>query len=360
MNRLARYLLTEIAGATAFALAALLALFEFFDLVREVGRIGKGGGYTFLDALIYVLLGAPAHIYELLPLGVLIGGILSLAALSGNSELTVMRTAGVSLSRLVTWLVSIGIIFTALTFVIGEYVAPAASRMASRHKVKATNSVLIGDFQSGVWVKDGRQIINVASMLPDMTLQQIRVYEFSADMRLQRILDSERGQFTEQGWRLSQVSATRFPNGADARITVENYAQMDWQSALNPDMLAVLMIKPDEMSIMALSRYIEHLERNKQDAQRYILARWSKVFSPFSCVAMIVIALPFAMGSRRSGGVGLKIFGGIILGLGFWFLNRIMGFLGDLYNLPGWLVVAMPSLILFTGAFFAVWKKEKN
>ena len=360
MNRLARYIFTEVAAATAFALAALVALFAFFDLLREIGRIGKRG-YTFPDAVIYVGLSTPGHIYELLPLAVLIGGILALATLADHSELTVMRTASVSLRKLLLWLVSIGLIFTALTFFVGEYLAPVASKAASRHIAKAKSALLIGDFQSGVWIKDGRQVINVGAMLPDLSIQKIRVYEFKPDMRIERIIDSERGTYSVAGgWLLEGVTETQMQDNGVRRVLVEKKAEMPWLSKLNPDMLAVLMIKPDEMSIAALNRYIEHLESNKQDAQRYVLARWSKYFSPFTCVAMMVIALPFALGSRRSGGVGIKIFTGIVLGLGYWFLNRIMGFLGDLYNLPGWLVVAMPSLLLFTGAFVAVWKKEKS
>jgi len=140
MKRLFRYIGAEVALYASFTLLILISLFSFFDLLREIDDIGKGG-YRFIDVVIYVLFEIPSHAYELLPVAVLIGGIYALSTLASNSELTVMRVSGVSMMRLTGWLAVIGVLFALLTALLGEYVAPAASRAAQGPSAKPSPSV---------------------------------------------------------------------------------------------------------------------------------------------------------------------------------------------------------------------------
>lgn len=360
MNRMARYLSTEVILQTCYTLMILVGVFVFFELLNEVDRIGKGN-YQIVDMLVYVALTIPAHIYELLPVASLIGGILSLSALAGHSELTVMRVSGVSLTRLTGWMVITGLIFAVVTVLLGEFVAPLASRAGSRHRIEATQRVMMGDFQSGIWIKDGKQIANIAAMLPDLTLQNIRIYEFDASQRLEQITQAETGRFNQEKrhWDLSNNTRTRFP--ADQKsVQLSNHPELAWNTDVNPDMLAVLMVKPQEMSMRALATYIGHLRDNNQDSARYELALWTKIFFPVACISMMLIALPFALFQRRSGGVGKRIFIGILIGVGFNFLNRIMGHLGALYHLSAPLAACLPTLLLFCGASLVLWRQSKT
>ena len=359
-QRLARYLASEIALCAGFTLLMLVGLFAFFDLLREIDDIGKGG-YRFIDALIYLSFTLPGTAYELLPVSVLIGGIYALSTLAGNSELTVMRASGVSLLRLTGWLAATGAAFALLTVVVGEYVAPAASKAGSRYHIQSTKKVLLGDTRSGIWIKDGKQIANVAAMLPDMTLQGLRIYEFDDTQRLVRITDSAAARYNEDSghWQLHSNSLTEFP--ADKQQIVHSVPNLlPWKTTLNPDMLSVLMLKPQDMSMRALFAYTSHLRENSQQTARYDLALWSKIFYPVACISMMLIALPFALLQRRSGNVGTRIFAGILLGVGFNFLNRVMGHLGVLYELPAPLAAALPTLLLLAVASFVIWRQEKQ
>lgn len=359
IKRLARYLGTEILLHTAFTLLVLVGLFVFFDLLREIDDIGRGG-YRFIDALIYVLLESPGRIYELLPVSVLIGGIYALSMLAGNSELTVMRVSGVSMPRLALWLTGIGVLFAILAMLLGEYIAPAASHAGSRYRIQSTQQVLVGNTRSGIWVKDGSQIANVGAMLPDLTLQGLRIYEFDKQQKLERIIDAGKARFDDQNkqWQLNNSTLTEFRDAQHVSVTEQ--AERTWRSAINPDMLAVLMLKPDEMSMRALFSNISHLRENAQQSNRYELALWAKIFYPVACISMMLIALPFALLQRRSGNVGMRIFIGILLGVGFNFLNRVVGHLGVLYQLPPPLAAALPTLSLLCLAGFVLWRQEKQ
>ncbi|WP_028456717.1 LPS export ABC transporter permease LptG [Chitinilyticum litopenaei] len=359
MNRLFLYVGREVAATILGTLLVLLALFVFFDLIGELGNVGKGG-YNLLAALWYVLLEAPAHIYELLPVAVLIGAVFALSALAGSSEIVVMRAAGVSLAQIARWLALIGLVFAILTALVGEVLAPAASAEANRHRMQATKSVLGGSFRSGIWVKDGQQIVNVGAMLPDLTLRDVRVLQIGKNATLTSILDARTAEYQGEGkWLMKEVRMTTFLPDLGG-VQQASLPSVIGNSSISPDMLAVLMVKPNDMSVSALLRYVDHLDQNKQRTQRYDLALWSKIFYPLAAISMILIALPFALLQRRSRNVGVRIFLGILLGVGFNFLNRVVVHVGDLYNLPAALITFLPSALLFGLAGWMLWRVERN
>lgn len=359
MSILFRYLFRELTLYILFTLAGLLGLYTFFDLITELSSLGKGG-YGLKDALIFIVLQAPANAYELMPVAALIGGIFALAALSGQSELTVIRASGVSVRRLLAWLLVVGTAYGALTFVLGEYISPATKQMANQYRLSATKSMLVSEFRSGVWVKDGTQIVNIAEMLPDLTIFKIRVYEFTPDLGIRRILEGEQGRFLGDGrWQLDRARETRFlPH--DGGVTVKAMPQTSWQTQVSPEMLAVLLVEPGQMSARSLYSYIDHLSRNRQTTQRYELALWGKLFYPLACLSMLVIALPFAQTQRRSSNVGVRLFAGILVGLAFHFLNRIVVYLGELKSWPAPLVVSVPTVLFMIIALILLWRQERR
>ncbi len=358
MSLLSRYFFKELTVFVVFTLAGLLGLYTFFDLIAELAELGKGG-YRLLDAVLFVLMRAPGNAYELMPIAVLIGAIFALASLSGHSELTVMRAAGVSVRRLLAWLLLTGAVYATLTVALGEFVVPQAERWANQHRLSATKKMLVGEFRSGVWVKDDRQIVNIGEMLPDLTILGVRIYEFGDKLELSRIIESQTGRHENGRWRLDTVRETRFGKDLQA-INMVTPATLEWRTAITPEMLAVLLVSPDQMSARALYSYIDHLERNKQETGRYQLALWGKLFYPLACLSMMVIALPFAQGQRRSANVGTQLFIGILAGLAFHFLNRVVVFLGQLNQWPAPLVVSIPTLLFMALALVLLWRQERR
>lgn len=356
MTILFRYLAKEIFWATLLLLMALLALFALFDLIKEFDSFGKSN-YALGTVSLYVALRQPSHVAVIFPVAALMGTLFAVTRLSMQSELTVMRASGLSLTKLAVFATIIGLGFSAVTFLFGEFAAPAAEDAAKRMRLAATSGVVAQEFRSGFWVKDGFSFVNIQTVTLDTQLLNMRIYEFDRTYRLASISLAKSAGY-ESGsnrWVLREVEKTTF-EGARARM--ERLDVSTWNSAMTPDLLAVLRVKPDDMSLLNLNSYIDHLRDNKQNSTRYQLAFWAKVFQPLAVIIMMLSAIPFAIQSQRASGVGGRLLLGIMIGLGFYFLNQLASHLAVLNDWPPFLTVTIPSLIFFAIAVVLLAWKE--
>jgi lipopolysaccharide export system permease protein len=354
---LERYLARQIYGATAFVLLGFLGLFAFFDLIRELADLGKVD-YHLRQVFTFVLLSAPTHAYELFPVVVLIGTLYVLAHLASNSEYTVMRASGLSPRRAGLVLAKIGIAFVVLTFVIGEWVAPWAEEQAQKVKLRAMSSMIGQDLMSGLWFKDEGSFINVREARQTSQLLGVRIYDFDADYRLQKITLAQRADYAGRGvWQLQDVAYTNF---TEKGPRTERQPEAEWRSRVNPEMLDALIVRPERMSAWALHKYTEHLAGNRQKTERYEIALWKKLFYPLAALVMMALALPFAYMQARAGMVGVKVFLGIMLGIFFHMLNSLFSHIGLLQNWPPLSAAVMPSAAFLAAAILMMWWVERR
>jgi lipopolysaccharide export system permease protein len=352
-----RHLVREIYGDTLLVLAAFLALFGFFDLIHELESVGKGG-YELHHALGFVALTLPGRAYEILPIAVLIGSLYALTLLARHSEITVFRTSGLATGELLLTLVKIGSVFVLLTFLIGEFVAPQTERMARQLQLTAKSQLVGQEFRSGLWVKDGHSFINVREVLPDASLRGVRVYAFDETYRLRSISEAERGSYVPSGhWRLDNVAHTYF---AEGKATVVRQDVLEWRSALNPDILSVLLVVPERMSLVKLYQYIRHLSDNQQKTQRYEIALWKKLIYPLATLVMMVLALPFAYAHDRMAVVSVKVFIGVMLGIFFHMLNGMFSHLGVINSWMPLVSAVTPSVIFLLAGGALLWWVERR
>jgi lipopolysaccharide export system permease protein len=383
MKILEKYVLTEIFKSVLFVLVAFLALFAFFDLLAELSAVGRNG-YGFNDALVYVLLGLPGYAYELMPIAALIGTIYTLSQFASRSEFTIMRVSGMSTVKAGLMLVKIGVVFVLITLTFGEIVAPKASDMAEKWKLRAQGGTLTQEFRSGLWAKDvikaedgsgtvqGSRFVNVRDVQPDGTLLGVRIYEFDLDFRLKALLTATSGSYLgSHAWNLKDVVQTEFApdafrqpestsTGRTAGITMQKLDQYRLASEITPDILSVVFADPDRMSARDLSAYTRHLEENRQATNRYEIAFWKKVIYPFAVFVMLALALPFAYLHFRSGAVSLKIFVGIMIGVGFQLLNNLFSHLGLINTWPPLMTAALPSMLFLILAIGALSWMERH
>lgn len=354
MRTIRRLIYAEVLRAVGFVTLAFLALFFFFDLVDALGDVRDAAdrGYTIGYALLYVALQVPNHLYELLPITVLIGTIFVMARMAASSEFTILRTSGLGPLRALGTLLALGAMFVALTFVFGDYVAPAAQRSAQQLQARFMGDLTVG--RTGAWLKDrqeGRNYsVNVARLAADGTLNQVRIFEFAnSNGHLISTTKAASGHIVADGWQLSEVERRSFSAPVDqptqVQMAVTKEAQWLWPTELKLDTVAAALLSPDRMQTVDLFQYINHLQANGQNAQRYQIEFWRKVFYPLSCLVMMVLALPFAYLHFRAGNITGFVFVGVMIGISFFLLNNVFGHIGNLRNWEPWVASAAPGFI---------------
>lgn len=351
MKTIRKLIHREVIGAVAFVTFGFLALFFFFDLVDELRWVNHSAtpGYDISLAVLYVALSIPSHLYELLPITVLIGTIFVMARLAQSSEFTIMRTSGLGPGRALRALLSLGLGFVLVTFAVGDYLAPLSDKASQLVKARAQGRLSTG--ATGAWLKerqgDRSFAVNVRALDGDGNMQGVRIFEFDAQGLMAAQITAPSARFAAGAWMLQQARRSEFKaqQSPQAHVTQEPSPELRWNTTITADMVAAAVLKPDRMATIDLFQYISHLKGNSQSAQRYEIEFWRKVFYPLSCLVMVVLALPFAYLHFRSGSIAGYVFGGVMAGISFFLLNNLFGFAGNLQNWSPWLTAAAPGII---------------
>ena len=386
MKTIRRLIYGEVLTAIALVALGFLALFFFFDVVDELQYLGKNtllpaaanaatnaaaltmDTYQIKHALLYVGLLVPNHLYELLPISVLIGTIFVMARLAQSSEYTILRTSGLDPWRALSLLLGLGVFFVMISFAVGDYIAPASERAAQLLKARYKGNITVG--QTGAWLKekqaDNTYVANVKTLSSKSEMQSIRIFEFNDKGLLVSSTQAVSASFDQDNaWLLKGVTRSEFklqPEVASQPAQSKKAAQVSrnetpalrWPTEISEEMVSVALLKPERMSTIDLFNYIRHLDANGQTAQRYEIEFWKKVFYPLSCVVMVILALPFAYLHFRSGGITSYVFAGVMIGISFFLLNNVFGYIGNLRNWQPWLAAAAPGMLYMAvslGAF---------
>lgn len=374
MRTARRYLAREIYRSSTVVILALLGLFTFFALVDDLDNVGDK--FTVLALLYMQALAVPTRLYDLLPIGLLIGSILALAGLAQRNELVILRVSGVSGMRLMVmlWVVTIpAMIFATL---LSEYATPWAEIKSGEASLEYRGRAGGGQMVSGYWFKEptaegGTRIINVAKLLASGQVSGVNTYEFDKGQQLLSMSVAERGRFTDGKFVMENVTANRLkPNAIDALsdaepdretlLSVDRVPNIAFGSSLTGERLLARVLTPERMSMATLIDYIDYLHVNQLSSERQVVALWRKLVYPFTLLVMMTIAAPIAFMQTRRGGVGAKVFVGILLGVGFFMINQLALNVGMLSKWPPWVTAIGPNVGALLLALAALTRMESR
>ena len=369
-----RYLAKQIYLSFAFILFALTSLFVFFDFIAEIRDTNNT--YSVALAFLTVLMRVPSRLVEIIPIAGLIGGIYVMANMAALSEYTILRIAGLDTKKALATLMKIAIPIALLILFMSEVLGPFTEGLSKNIRLGALNQGRETlEFRSGAWIKDklrdndgrgkiknGIRYINVGALENNQTIRGFRMYEFDEKYNLLVSRTAEPVRFIGEGsWRLNKVTETRFTEKPGESVLdpsfnteIKRLDTLDIETDVSPQLLGALLIKPDRLSIIDLFNYINHLKENKQDYQRYAISFWKKVIYPFTILVMLALALPFAYLQTRSGAIGYKVFGGIMLGISFQLFNSLFSHLGLLGEWPALVSAITPAMIYFILALVGI------
>ncbi len=339
-----RYLAKTVISGCLLAGFVMLSIFAFVDFIAQLNDVGKGD-YGVLQAIVFVLLRLPQRLYELSPSILLLGGILSLGTLAANSELIVMRASGITIMRITRSVLQTGLFLAILVALLGEYIVPSATRTAKTYRAEAIEKKLIVGGANDIWAREGNRYVNVKKILPDHQLRNIRLYELDENHQLSSITYAEQAQYKNQEWVLSNIKRSDISTSG---VKTSYEKQIILKRLILLELFSVLELESKDMSAMELLTYSRYLQDNNLDSGEYYLSFWIKVFTPFTCLAMLMIAMPIVFATTpRSGGAGQRIIMAIIIGIAYFVINRSINHLGLAINISP-LLSALAPLILVT------------
>lgn len=351
MSVMSGYLIREITRGSVIALVILVTLFNLFSFSDEMKSLGKGH-YGLYEIFWYLLLGTPRLIYELVPYSALLGSLLVLGGMANNREIVAMRAAGFSLFWLLRTIMLAGLLLVTFSIVIGEFLAPAAERTAQVLKTTAQNQQVVIHAKYGMWLRENNSFINVKQIYDDGKLGNINIFYYDDQYRLVKIEHAESANFIgSQQWRLDDIRWTDV--SAQQVVSGESDAQI-WKTSIDPDLLNLVVVKSDNLSLYDLYMYINFLQENNQKSQSYELAFWGRLINPLVTFVMLMVASPFVLTVKQRVGSSSRLVIGILIGLAFNNFDRIAGHVGLVYGMNPMLMALMPSVLTFCLAIYFV------
>ena len=343
MNVLTSYIVKEILKGSLVTLIILLTLFNLFTLADELKDIGKER-YGLKEIIYYVALTSPTVLYELVPAAGLIGSLFVLGAMGNNRELVAMKAAGLSVQGIIKAVLVAGVFLVLGATAIGEFFAPTSERLAQKIRSSALNEQFITDAKYGLWFREGPNFINVREIKDDGKLENINIYEVDANRHLQRAIHADRADYIKKNtWKLFNLKESQI---STEQIQVSSRAEEIWQSSIAPDLLKIVVVNPNNLSLYDLAQYIGFLKANHQKAHSYEVAFWGRALSPITTFVMLLVSTPFVIGIHRGVSVGSRILIGVTIGMGFNILDKIVNHFGVIYNLNPLLMALLPNLLV--------------
>lgn len=353
IKRLDLYVMRSIGAPTLlvmFTMMTISSIMSFVDELAAAEAIGYGLGVT----IQFVLLSLPAAIYALAPTTMLLGSLLGLGVLASGSELVVMRASGISLIRLAMATAIGGACFAVIIFLLGDWLVPLSHQTSNELRAEAKHGGQKAS-EGGLWFREGKRFIHIDKIHGTKGLDKVYEYAFDDDRRIRSSMEADSAIYVKDHWQLSGVRRSTMH---------ENYIQADesetgsWQVEIDPGLLRLSAVKSESLSSFGLWEYANYLDGNGLDASDYWTALWRKLTMPLTIVVMSLFAIPFVVGSLRSSGTGQRLFVGIILGIGFFLLNEIVGSSGQVYGLQPWATAMLPTLLVGVVALF--WLERVN
>ncbi|NVD07546.1 LPS export ABC transporter permease LptG [Vibrio sp. JPW-9-11-11] len=348
------YIGKTIIATTSLVLATFVGLSAIIKYVEQLRKVGQGT-YDLIQALMYVLLSIPRDIEMFFPMAALLGALIGLGMLASSSELVVMQAAGFSKLNIGMSVLKTAVPLMVLVTLLGQWGAPQAQKMARDLRAFATSGGAILSVRTGVWARDANDFIFIGKVEDDK-IYAMNMWRFDQDKQLESIIHAAKVEYeSDNTWIMKDVQVTEMVD--EVEIRKQTLPEYRWTTSLAPDKLAVVTVKPEELSLGGLYDYVSYLKASEQDPSRYELAFWRKVTQPFSIAVMMLMALSFIFGPLRSVTMGARILSGVIAGFTFYISSEFFGPLSLVYSIPPVFGAVMPSLVFLSVALMLLRRK---
>ncbi|WP_394249464.1 LPS export ABC transporter permease LptG [Vibrio profundi] len=348
------YIGRTIIATTSLVLVTFVGLSGIIKYVEQLRKVGRGT-YDLLQALYFVILSIPRDIEMFFPMAALLGALIGLGMLAASSELVVMQAAGFSKLDIGLSVLKTAVPLMIIVTLLGQWGAPQAQKMARDLRAMSISGGSIISTRSGVWARDANDFIFIGKVDGEQ-LHGMNIWRFDKEKQLQNVIFAEEVNYiSDNTWMMSDVEFTTLEN--EVEISKQSLPEYRWETSLAPDKLAVVTVKPEELSLSGLYDYVSYLEESEQDSSRYELAFWRKITQPISIAVMMLMALSFIFGPLRSVTMGARILSGVIAGFTFYISSEFFGPLSLVYQVPPAFGAIAPSVVFLAIAVLLLRRK---
>jgi lipopolysaccharide export system permease protein len=347
-KRIAFYMARLFLVRSLAVLAALVLILMTLDLLGESGKILARPGNGDAELWRYVSLRIPMLIARFLPFSVLLGTLITLAALNQHSEVIAMKAAGISAHQIIAPLIVASLGLAALSFAFNERVVTrAAAALGAWEAVDYGPVPAQRDVASNVWVRFDEDLVNarqVSGRDERLQLAGLSVYRRTGGT-LSTIITADSARRAPGGWQLSNavifdVSAVQSSRAASYFLPLD----------IDPDQFTLARVDPDEQDLPRLRESIADLAAAGRPTAALEANLWHKLSGPLSAVLMPLLAAISAFGLARSGQLFLRAILGMGLGFAYFVADNFAIAMGNYGAYPPLLAAWGPfALFLLIG-----------
>ena len=355
---LTRYIAIQVIQFVILALLLLAGMDSVFGFIAELEDVQESYGIP--EAAFYVLATVPRRLYEFLPVSVLIGALFALGQMAQNSELVVMRAAAFSVPRIISAGLLAASFFAVFALMMAQWVVPPSEQFAQSYRSLQQGGGDVLRMKQGNWQKDDNTLVHIGALAPNGTVFGLSRFVFDQDQRLTSVTFSDRGTFHDGVWALEQtrVSELQLAPGTETKKIETRYEEhFNWATKLTPDMLAMIILQPDYLSITELYSYAQFLKQQDLSFQAFSLSFWKKLMQPLATLLMVMIALSFVFGPLRSVTMGFRITMGLVLGMLFYYCQDFLGYSSLVFNVPPFWAAFLPMVPFVGLAWFLLTRR---
>ena len=301
----------------AFFVFAIDILVSFIDKSSNLGK----GNFSVGGLVLYLIMLLPSKAYDYF-LGItLLGTMIALARLAGQSEIVAAESCGLSPRRLMLTMIFVAIPLLTLLVWLGESVSPQMRIQAEDLRIALRYPDYVKPDPGQLWFKHEEHFIYVGKVLTNSELSNVQWYQFDENFNLKKqVVIQKASLIKDSNWKLFKVSERTF---TEKDVSSNEIASLEVKNWLNPDLLKPFVQEPSVLSTKELLQYSSYLNSNQLDATFYTLTAYKRILYPLTLILLFSLVVPLVFGLPRGQSLAGHVFLGIALGFGYLLLSEI-------------------------------------
>lgn len=346
-----RYLVAELQGPFLFGLSAFTLIFVATQILA-IGRLVSEEHAPLWAAVEYFLWEMPYYLVLVIPMAMLLGTLLAMQRLSGDTELTAMKAGGVSLARIVAPLLVVGFVLSLAALVAQEVLVPFANDRAAyvRQAVIEHASSALSNLSAVSELPGGGKQVTIAGALdvPTQALLNVTVIRYDAHQKAQEIIFADRANYDAPTWTFQNATTYHFSPDGTTSVATEPTLAVDVGERPNQIAKQSLQISnPEDLSRAEIKERLDSGQLSPQQTNLFTASYAAKLARPFSSFVFVLIAVPFGMRPVRGGGMGLGFGLAIAIVFVYYVISTVFLTIGGLATWLAGIAAWTPNL-LFT------------